>query len=64
MSRSLIDHGAERAPGTTADADAAFVQTARAAGLTDEEVQDLVASALLTLPRATRSAPTSPTPAR
>lgn len=53
-----------RARSGAADAAVAYVETARAAGLTDEEVQDLVASALLTLPRATRSAPTSPTPAR
>ncbi len=53
-----------RARTSAADSAVAFVETARAAGLTDEEVQDLVASALLTLPRATRSAPTSPTPAR
>jgi GntR family transcriptional regulator len=53
-----------RARSGAADAAVAFVETARAAGLTDEEVQDLVASALLTLPRATHSAPTSPTPAR
>lgn len=46
-----------------ADAAVRLVEVARAAGVSDEEIQDLVASALLTLPRAPR-ATTSPTPAR
>ncbi|GIG39764.1 GntR family transcriptional regulator [Cellulomonas phragmiteti] len=45
-----------------AEAAVRLVDVARAAGVSDEEVQDLVASALLTLPR--RPATTSPTPAR
>jgi GntR family transcriptional regulator len=46
-----------------ADAAVRLVEVARAAGVSDEDVQDLVASALLTLPRTPR-ATTTPTPAR
>jgi len=46
-----------------AEAAVRLVEVARSAGVSDEEVQDLVASALLTLPRRP-TATTSPTPAR